>query len=231
MTALVEVRERPISFKPDMIRAILEGRKTMTRRVMRVQPDLEFKDYPIVPWVIDGEQQFTSSGGTYFIADYRQGMTQSFACPYGKVGDHLWVKETWQKHAGYFYLADRLEEYQAAKAANKLPVVKWRPSIFMPRVASRITLQITDIRVERLQQISEEDAKAEGVLHNWIGQDCPLEYQGEYMNYEGDEEDFPCYSAHDSYRTLWDKINAKRPGCDWDSNPWVWCYTFRRIER
>jgi hypothetical protein len=222
MTAAIEVRKRPIPFTAEMVRAILDGRKSQTRRVMKVQPG---PSEQIRQW-LDGSWQIRP-------VEYsaRLGEWVPLKCPY-RVGDHLWVKET---YGSATCLTDDPYVYKADSEDGECPACggkhRWKSGRFMHKLAARIWLEVTDVRVERLQAISEEDAKAEGVLHNWIGQDCPPEYQNEYMNYEGDEEDFPCYSARDSYRTLWDKINAKRPGCDWDSNPFVWCYTFRRIER
>jgi len=196
MTTLTEVRERPIPFTKEMIEAILAGRKSQTRRVMKVQPDLEFQQYPTIPWIVDGEQQYTDSGLTLFISDYREGMTQSYTCPYGKVGDRLYVK--------------------THRFLKKIDTPAW--------------LEITDIRVERLQDITEQDAITEGIAHNWIGQDCPPEYEDEYMNYGGDEDDFPCFSARESFQTLWQSINSERPGCSWQDNPFVWVVGFKRIE-
>ena len=137
--------ERPILFSGPMVRAILEGRKTMTRRVIKLQPtgaaDVQYRVAAAVTMPVSGRQQ---------------------VCPYGRVGDHLWVRETWAPHAwpptgpSYQYAAD--DQYPAPE--------RWRPSIHMPRAASRITLEVLNVRVERLHDISEEDAKAEGVTLN-----------------------------------------------------------------
>lgn len=208
-------KERPILFSGEMVRQILAGQKTQTRRVMRPQPVYPPKYAGAHKWVWDyGEKP----------------------CPYGKPGDLLWVRETWRPAASIdanfdakiaygrdhiYYRADQ-DGYGATK---------WRPSIFMPRWASRITLRITGVRVEQVQDISEEDAIAEGIEHNWVGDEpCPLEYADEWRNYAGDAEDFPCYSAIDSFRSLWDSINGQRQGCSWENNPWVWCIEFEVLK-
>ncbi len=132
------MKERPIMFTGPMVRAILDGRKTQTRRVIRPQPR----------WVGDPGIPFRTED-----ADPK-GIIQ---CPYGKPGDQLWVRETWAPNEG-----DVLAGKAFYRADNNTIVERWRPSIHMPRWASRITLEITKVRVERLQDISEEDAKAEG---------------------------------------------------------------------
>jgi len=176
------VKGRPILFSSPMVRAILDGSKTQTRR---------------------------SFAGTL-------GVTP---CPYGVPGDRLWVRETFvQGHpsdAGevrydlplrYWYRADGDLDMWAGEDGHAGDV-PWRPSIHMPRAASRITLEITDVRVERLQAISEEDALAEGVP---FVQNDPFER-----------------TARREFQDLWDSLNAKR--APWASNPWVWCLTFKRV--
>lgn len=185
------MKERPILFSGEMVRAILEGRKTMTRRVIKPQPAGE--------WAAPGKT----------------------ACPYGQPGDRLWVRETWRKtnwtdepNRGEWRVFWRATEKEDSRN-NGL----WRPSIHMPRWASRILLEVVSVRVERVQDISEEDARAEGV-----------EWQNErpcWVNYLDREDWSP--TARDSFRTLWDSINAKR-GYGWDANPWVWVVEFKKIE-
>jgi hypothetical protein len=182
-----------------MVRAILEGRKTMTRRVVKKQPVSGFDE-------------------TF----YRNGMIK---CPHGTPGDCLWVRETWAK-ALWSDSCLPLERYLpgskyqgALYAATPHPDYHnkglWKPSIFMPRWASRITLEIGCIRVERLQEITEEDAKAEGIS------------EGPALFYKGPTKVWP--NRREAFRDLWDTLNAKR-GYGWGVNPWVWVISFTRRE-
>jgi len=181
-----------------MVLAIFDGRKWQTRR-------------PIKPQPVGNFIYFSSVNPAY--ACFEQ--SPSVRCPFGQVGDRLWVKET-------FRLFNAWEEcccYDMCQCArnNGKPVYyadtpddeyKWKPSIHMPRWASRITLEITDIRVERVRDISATEAANEGVSSNNIGE-------------------YTCYI--DTFRTLWDSIYAKH-GLGWDDNPQVWVIEFRRIE-
>jgi hypothetical protein len=197
--------ERPILFSGPMVRAILAGAKTQTRRVVKPQ-------YAScsVTWGCKA-----GSGFGFFFG----GHDDLVKCPYGQPGDRLWVRETgwerpirtardlregadtWEK---YYYDADGLSEgdHEQFKAWG----FKRRPSIYMPRWASRITLEVTGVRVERLQDIGEQDAKAEGVN----------------TKSRGDGTILPSYL----FQSLWDSINAKR--APWASNPWVWVISFER---
>lgn len=197
------MREKPILFSGPMVKAILEGRKTMTRRVVKPQPPDGFIDHK------NGSYHYDPCGF-------------GGVCPYGKPGDRLWVRETWhgavdgdEPNYGIIYKAswphgpgdafkrdDRAGRYFIGSTDGK-----WRPSIFMPRWASRIDLEITDIRVERVNEITPEDAFREG------------------------------FELHDSdpitgdvclFSSLWDSINGKK--YPWESNPWVWVISFKRIK-
>lgn len=191
------MKERPILFSGPMVLAILDGRKTQTRRVVKTQPD--FVNSLGIPFWPHGKGP----------VDYR-------LCPYGKTGDLLWVKETFAQ-----ILFDP-EIYDSPRASTGLDLlyrsddddgpwyrgVKWKPSIFMPRVFSRIALEITDVRVERVQDIAPSDIEAEGVDRNECGcDDCLM---------------------HD-FTVLWNSINTKR-GFPMSANPWVWVIEFRRVE-
>jgi hypothetical protein len=182
--------ERPILFSTPMIQAILDGKKTMTRRVVKFNDTgrvkLRHKN-----WHIEDENVV-------------------LGCPYGQVGDSLWVRETFVKDADHniHYKADSIPPWKDTK---------WKPSIFMPRWASRITLEITNIRVERLQEITEEDAIKEGMkpnkFENGFGQIYPSGGKTPHKR---------------AFAILWDSINGdKHP---WASNPWVWCIEFQRIK-
>jgi hypothetical protein len=165
------VTEHGILFSAPMVRAILEGRKTQTRRVLN-------------------PMHISVTG-------------ELLRWPYGDRGDRLWVRETWRVGS------DNRVHYRADEPDGGGP---WRPSIFMPRGASRITLVVTDVRPERLQDISEGDAEREGV----DGPSCSDEAYGWYPS--------------GSFRDLWISLNGKRPGCSWADNPWVWVLTFERVE-
>ena len=205
------MKEHPILFTGDMVRAILDGRKTQTRRVIRPQPDA------IAPFQ-DGEPT-----EAYYNGWPKAGEARELKCPYGIPGDRLWVRETWRK-AGECTINDPCYGYRATmKYACGQPVpnekaTKWKPSIHMPRAASRITLEVTDVRVERVQDISEVDAQVEGCVN-----DVKLEY-----GHMTGPIDYKGFYAVERFETLWDSINAKR-GYGWDKNPWVWVVTFKRI--
>lgn len=193
------MKERPILFSGDMVRALLAGRKTQTRRVVKPQPEC-LRDVQALQFhVATGEPLAIGKG-----------------CPYGAPGDRLWVRETHLPTAsGVYYRAD-FSEFEAA--GHGAMYGGWKPSIHMPRWASRLTLEIVAVRVERLQDISEADARAEGlysnpkythaVLYTWDG------VQGNSNN--------PRYA----YQLLWESI--KGPG-SWALNPWVWVIEFKRI--
>ena len=211
--------ERPILFSAEMVRAILDGRKTQTRRVMKVQPwpDATIEVGPYHPHRIDrhGESQPgpVTFGAIWDHQDIVNGGDAGLPCPYGKPGDYLWVRETWAPLADCVVLNCayyRLDHEEARSSGSRVDV-KWRPSIYMPRWASRITLRITDIRVERLQDISEEDAKAEGVK--------PLDYAAHHVA-------AGC-GARIAFEQIWTTINGPAA---WEANPWVWVISFERVK-
>ena len=218
------MKERPILFSGPMVRAILAGRKTQTRRVVKVgamKPDE-------LAFVFDDERGQWEVG---LLADQGRWAHAWWArCPYGAPGDRLWVRETFAsfraegqpvtpRDARYVVLRDGAQVYAdgktypplAAYAAGAFDAIKWRPSIHMPRWASRITLEVVSVRVERLQSITEEDARAEGVEPNVL----------HVLAKTGTD-----HLA--SFELLWDRINGKR--APWDSNPWVWAVEFRRVQ-
>lgn len=184
------MKERPIVFSALMVRAILNGRKTQTRRIVKPQP----KHRAIQ----------SSKDGKWYDADcIHPGIEMK--CPYGIPGDQLWVKETFFVRA-----AGRCCVYRASLDPTEAAGIGamyggWKPSIFMPRKLSRITLEITGVRVERLWDISQEDAMAEGQPD--ISEESP-------------------YCAKEWYSRLWESINGKD---SWAKNPWVWVIGFKRI--
>ena len=192
------MKEHPILFSTPMVQAILEGRKTQTRRVIKA------KGLSLNPLSHDyATSGKYVNGSAIFIGD--RGISNPVKCPYGQVGDKLWVRETWHP----FKNSDTYKKSKDKclyKVDGQLTLLKWKPSIFMPRWASRITLEITDIRVQRLWEITDEDAKAEG-----IGATEPLVFNDSYK---------------DSYAWLWDKINKKHV---WILNEFVWVISFKRV--
>lgn len=205
------MRERPILFSGPMVRAILDGRKTQTRRVVKPQfpPDVdEVSERP----ALDPVLKCVVSGHSGEWEDCH-GLDEVRRCPYGQPGDRMWVKETYSAHGAFGDLGRKF--YRADIADGKEPNgMHWRPSIFMSRSASRITLEVVSVRVECLNDISEADAKAEGVID-----------RGNYW-LPSEELNEPCSFAYGAYRTLWESING--PG-SWAANPWVWVVTFKRV--
>lgn len=205
------MRERPILFSAPMVRAILAGAKTQTRRIVKMKThyQIEERDNGTPwPWMYDGDRDADSW----------------MACPYGVRGTRLWVRETfcddWHMDRGVIeYRADGELDSDMFDAG-----CTWRPSIHMPRWASRITLEVTDVRVERLQDISEKDAQAEGIerTEDFFGCPCWRVY-GEPDGADVVAPDDPI----GSYRSLWESING--PG-SWEANPWVWVVSFRRLD-
>jgi hypothetical protein len=208
------MKERPILFNGEMVRAILDGRKTQTRRPMKPQP------------VDVGGGPIDHYGPDALDAIARQ-------CPHGKVKDQLWVRETWAKSKGLldttiFYRATDKDIKQRALDYSEREN-RWRPSIYMPRWASRIQLEITNVRVERLQDISEEDAAEEGL--QIFNEDGNLYYSGwgvEPRNWFDEPWKWHCDNPRQAFYELWDGINFKR-GFGVATNPWLWVIEFERV--
>ncbi|ECJ2555356.1 hypothetical protein [Salmonella enterica] len=211
------MKERGMIFNAEMVNAILSGRKTQTRRPIkwkqtRFTEIAERDDGSLWPWAEDCER-----GGDIW-----------FACPYGEIGDRIWVRETWQ------VIHDHIDESSHVEYRTYAPSIPkekdrywhtvyaehfgdesredrgfpWRPAIHMPRWASRITLEITDVRVERLRGLSEEDAKSEGIIPSAGGV-------------------LPGWEYRINFRDLWMDIYGTD---NWEANPWVWVIEFKRVE-
>lgn len=214
--------ERPILFSGPMVRALLDDSKTQTRRVVKPQfaadaipVEMPATD-PAGGWVVPGHSGVWWCDAAANPDDVRR-------CPYGQPGDRLWVREThaprvdclgaWDRSMQEGF--NRMGAEDICYSATTTPrdwVGKWRPSIHMPRWASRITLEVTGVRVERLQDISDSDALAEGV-DEWRRGACSSE------NPYG-------YSPADYFRLLWSQINGPD---SWGADPWVWVVEFRRL--
>lgn len=206
--------ERPILFSGAMVCAILAGTKTQTRRICK-------------PAEEKGLSGVVNCGnGTW---GDEEGLFGNFRCPHGSVGDRLWVREShwWFKdepdHSCGYYPPKLTQEDVMYRADGDDGRRTWRPSIHMPRWASRITLEITDVRVERLNSISEEDARAEGIVSHRIGTGDAR--TGMRTAWGLADEQAWAFTPEQAYQDLWERING--PG-SWDDR-WVWALTFRRI--
>ncbi|HFD4662208.1 TPA: morphogenetic protein [Klebsiella variicola subsp. variicola] len=189
------MKERGMIFNGEMVRAILDGRKTQTRRIMAPQPadDIERGIFPN-PEAIGWKSSLR----------HKHGSTTAHFCPYGKPGDRIWVRETWAR-----YNIDQNSHdiaYRATTPEDWPEDGRWRPSIHMPRWASRILLEITNVRVERLKSISDSDAIREG---------CST----------ADMKSGDCVA--DVFARLWASIYGAE---SWNANPWVWVIEFKRVE-
>ncbi|EOL9362774.1 hypothetical protein ACNAAH_000349 [Escherichia coli] len=226
--------ERGMIFNAEMVRALLSGRKTQTRRIMKVQPESN----QLGLLLITDSTKHSDIGKYHWAESNATGnhvRSKLFSCPFGAVGDRIWVRETWSSDFANYYPNDRV--WYAADNNRRLDIevvdgvrgiyspesdvhvpFRWQSSIHMPRWASRILLEITDVRVERLNAISEEDARAEGII------------DGGCLNC-GEPEPCGCANpepdATDAFAYLWQSIYGQE---NWNANPWVWVISFERIE-
>ena len=216
---MTKITERGMIFNADMVRAILDGRKTQTRRPIKWKQTRfteigEREDGSKWPWSEDAEHA----------CDFWH------PCPFGAVGDRIWVREAFRVHSRATDVATLVykasERNSWTEQTRRVPVAvcnkpatpeKWTPSLHMPRWASRILLEITDVRVERLNAINEHDAQAEGVAKLRGG--FWKHYQPGWTQHQ--------LSARGSFVTLWKSIYGDE---SWNSNPWVWVIKFKRIE-
>lgn len=242
-----DFKEKPILFSAPMVRAILEGLKTVTRRVVKPQ----FKTGPVD--VVDGVPSWDSP--TNYAGEVQMNTQRGKPCPYGQPGDRLWVRETFIDLRGtgvehrpdpdgplqrYAYAADCRPGSHSDEVRKDFGL-KYKPSIHMPRDACRILLEITDVRVERLQDISEDQAKAEGCFFTDYGQqcfhggtgwkdvgDCPAQAGHQQRNgwaWDKTTSHEQClFTPRFAFANLWNSV-----GGDWDANPWVWVVEFKRV--
>jgi hypothetical protein len=194
------MNEHPILFSSEMVRVILAGKKTQTRRVIRLA-DGSIPDEDDIPTHEDVMPNY--------IMDFSKTYPfwKQLNCPYGKIGDILWVRESFStvdKGNLIIYKADGLTAEEVG-----VDKITWMPSIHMPKRVCRIRLEITDIGVERVQDIRESDIEQEGIT---LKND-----KGEYLGHQT------------QFKNLWDKINSKRD-FSWEKNPWVWVIEFKRLQ-
>ena len=241
------MKERPILFNGEMVRALLDGRKTQTRRLVDMRVPMGYigpkgsdNDPDCWGWQAEDGMWYVLGRGHNDRCHYGN---VSIPCPHGAVGDRLWVRETWGDADHYYqghandcpsvvaYAADRFAIQFDAEEPTPVPSMdiaqwnwdkmKWRPSIHMPRWASRIDLEITEVRVQRANSITDADAIAEGA--RCCVCDGPVDGTS--------ENDCGCFHsrrmATHSFALLWDSINGER--ASWSSNPWTWAITFKRV--
>lgn len=226
------MKESPLLFRPPLVKAILAGQKTQTRRLVKPQPvnDKSLQD----SWIWHGGKALEQMGyGADYVHTRMEAMKTAMlkVCPYGQLGDRLWIRESWRAARGWdstkpreihsgspivFPADGNALNQDGWEADEPREYGKLRPSIFMPRWASRISLETTAVRVERLNDISEKDSISEGVERDsdgWIDYQMPSTQC--------------CQSPKDSFRTLWESLNGSGT---WDENPWVYVLDFKRIE-
>lgn len=241
------MKERPIIMQGCSVNAVLDGRKTQTRRVIVMNGDFVLLDYGKGWWPYKSDD-----GESEMVQVRRHGKTYldevPLNCPYGVPGDRLWVKETWcplkdpfhfqnpalsrgylldmggrPQRNGSAYRADCDERDGESERCRTELGYKWHSPLFMPRWASRLTLEVTDVRVQRVQEISTQDAIAEGIRFD----DVSGYWLGGIHNVKGTPTVHP--TARLAFKSLWNSINAKR-GYSWEVNPWVWALTFKKID-
>ncbi|WP_431355064.1 hypothetical protein [Klebsiella pneumoniae] len=209
--------ERGMIFNAEMVRALLDGRKTQTRRPIKWK-QTRFTEI--------GERE---DGSKWLWSDDAEHACDFWhPCPFGAVGDRIWVRETFCTVDDTQYGGGKWVDYRATPkfeashpagwdcAPNDAEALKWRPSIHMPRWASRILLEITDVRVERLNAISQEDAQAEG-----------MELTGWRPTYSDPDSGGEVLTPYDNFAQLWESIYGEE---SWKANPWVWVIEFKRVE-
>ena len=195
------MKETPIIFSTAMVRAILDGKKTQTRRVVRLKRHPTDHEWH-APFYAKNKWCFSAGFGLAH-------KSQTIECPHGKPGDRLWVRETWAYGNN---VRPRVKDEVIYKADDRWCVLKWKPSIHMFKKYARIWLEIVNVRVEKLRDIGIEDVHAEGI-ERW-------------RDYEGGTH-LSAVTTRNDFQRLWDSINGKKH--PWSENPWVWMIEFKRI--
>jgi len=227
------MKEQPIIFKPEMVRAILEGRKTQTRRIIKnVMPDSEDAEEEEYFWAFgDGH---SGIGWYQGLSEYSSEGSIFFKCPYGVPGDRLWVRETFsilQDKPTMNRVIYRVD-HGFTGGGIKYDLAKWKPSIHMPRWASRINLEVTNVRVQRVMAISRKDAIAEGAVQinkHFLMDPEVLKIPVKYSNVTqlNDERYWGNDNAPGAFASYFEKINGSDA---WDRNPWVWVVEFKEVK-
>lgn len=196
-----------------MIQALLDGKKTQTRRIIKNMPTMPEQGNPYFDAYCSSEKTANNPRGmgewwNWWLQDGRMS-TPQIKCPYGKIGDRLWVRETFVTTNISWSPEDKGRDIVFYKADDSTLANKWQSPLFMPRKYSRITLEITNIRVERVKEITEQDAKEEGVTPSVSDNDCfNTQYRAGYM-------------------ALWESINGEG---SWQQNPFIWVIEFKRVD-
>lgn len=220
--------ERPILMNPGSMQGLLDNRKRQTRRIMNPQPGFDGWSVYDPPRYgrITSPHSHKGKFGVFIYRDENTRMPEGdiIPCPYGQPGDRLWVRETWAVQHEFDHLPPRLIPPDKARVYYRVSQINcglmWRPSIFMPRWASRALLELEVVRVQRLQEIGFDDCLAEGIYRG---------PSGRYADYPSGETIPGWQDPRESYRTMWDSINAVR-GQGWGANPWVWALSFKVLE-
>lgn len=231
------MKQRPIFFNTEQVQAILAGRKTQTRRIAKPQPHSEFThaEFETNGWAFYETDKDTDDNGRFPDANGFEHVT----CPYGQPGDRLWVRERFYKYTGTQPGVNPKFRYFADGEIDQSDLRLWtawdsKPSIHMPKEAARIFLQIEEIRVERLHDITEADALAEGILqekHEFVtfpGKPSIWQRKDYLKTAETGVPHYKTITAQASFSTLWQSIHGSE---SWDANPWVFVITFQKIEK
>jgi hypothetical protein len=227
---MIKPKKKPILFSTDMVRAILDGKKTMTRRVIKPQP-LDDYGQQCGPETIIGPEWYEPAEtdkngmlipGAPIFGIYHHCDDWGIKCPYIP-GEIRWVRETFARYIKdgqqcYLYRADDNDCNVAKLRGSESADDGWRPSIFMPKEVARIFLLVKDVRAERVQDITEEDAEKEGAHFHVPVKTAFVKERWEFL------------TARTKFCSLWDSINAKR-GYGWDTNPYIWAISFERITK
>lgn len=227
---------KPILFSTPMVQAILDDRKTQTRRITGLEDINKHPD----DYILEGFSSANPKRVFGALFRHKSGLMVFIPCPYGEVGGILWIREKFRLQEAFEFDGETTPEHYWYYATTPDIVKcsdneeypkddwKWKPSIHMPKAACRIWLQIIDIRIERLQKITEEDAIAEGVYFYGTEDSETDDYKNYLYDDKGNCDDFGVKTAKESFQTLWQKINSED---SWNQNPWVWVIELKRVEK